>query len=50
MRLVRLSHKGKRTLNDATPRWQAAQDKLNDVLGNKKLAALETLLDEVIAT
>lgn len=48
-RLVRLSRKGKRTLDHAMPRWQAAQDKMNAVLGDKKLTVLETMLDEVIA-
>jgi DNA-binding MarR family transcriptional regulator len=49
-RLVRLTRKGKRTLNDAVAQWQVAQDRLNAVLGDKKLTALESLLDEVIAS
>jgi len=48
-RLVRLSRKGKQALNDAMPQWQAAQETLNAVLGEKKLTTLETLLDEVVA-
>ena len=49
-RLVRLSRKGKRTLDNALPQWQAAQDRMKVVLGDKKLYELETLLDEVIAS
>ena len=46
-RRVRLSRSGKRTLDRAVSRWQAAQDRLNAALGAEKLSALETLLDDV---
>lgn len=48
-RLVRLSHKGRRTLDGAIPRWQLAQKQLGAAIGDKQLTALEKLLDDVIA-
>lgn len=49
-RLVWLSRKGKRTLNDAMPHWQTAQNQLSALLGDEQLTALESLLDDVIAS
>lgn len=47
-RLVHLTPKGKRTLNDSIANWKEAQDKLGETLGEKKLLQLEALLEEVI--
>ena len=47
-RLVRLSRKGKKALDRAVPKWQTAQQRLGTVLGDRKLAELQILLEEVI--
>jgi DNA-binding MarR family transcriptional regulator len=49
-RLVRFTRKGKQTLDGAMIQWEAAQAKLAAALGKNKLNALESLLDEVIAS
>ncbi len=48
-RLVRLSRAGRRTLGRAIPLWQHAQDQVHKSLGERKIAALTALLEDVIA-
>lgn len=46
-RVVKLSRKGRKTLEDAVPQWQMAQDQMATILTDKQLAELEVLLDAV---
>ncbi len=49
-RLVCLTKKGARALTGAISQWQHAQDQMSKTLGKEKLTALESLLEEVVAS
>lgn len=47
-RLVQLSRSGENAVEAAIPQWQLAQEKVNVILGDQKLAELEVLLENII--
>ena len=45
-KLLRLTEAGAAKVHAAAPSWQAAQDRVADLLGRQRLAALQFILDD----
>jgi DNA-binding MarR family transcriptional regulator len=49
-RIVRLTSKGQKRLQESIAHWQTAQDRFESAFGKRKAAALRAVLDEVHRT